>query len=146
MSSLNIFHCHSFAGIRWSLKAPKALEIPHVRLHSDSNAAFSPYVTIEYGCMDLHRGETENTWWMFIRAPADGERYTWATMGEAAAGNLQEHTGLKTYPKGGGGKKERKKKKKDKKDKAVKREKYRFWPLLLFSLWELLTCFCWSLP
>lgn len=57
---------------------------------------------------------------MFIRAPADGERYTWATMGEAAAGNLQEHTGLKTYPKGGGGEKKEKRKKKIRKIRQLK--------------------------
>lgn len=52
---------------------------------------------------------------MFVRAPAHGERHGWVTMGEAAAGNLQERTGLKTYPE------DKKKKKKDKKDKAVGR-------------------------
>jgi len=60
---------------------------------------------------------------MFIRAPAHGEEYHWVTMGEAAAGNRQEHTRLKTYSKAK--RKQHKVKGKDKKDKAV--GKYHFW-------------------
>lgn len=72
--------------MRGSLKALKALEIPHVTLHSDGNAAFSLYVVIGYDYTDLHREEMENAWWMSIITLAHVQWYSWATIGELAAG------------------------------------------------------------
>lgn len=77
----------------------------------------------------IYAEETENVWWMLVRAPAHRGQHSWETTGEL----LQETAWAKDLSQG-----------KKWKYKGKLREKVSL--LLLFSLWGVFICCCGSLP